>query len=323
MLPAEDIKQLPTNNIDSERVFSVFDQKAAASSRCRNYKFKAKSIWNDMTLHKSTMTISDKKAEQIFKLLNQREDDWNKQQNFLKDKKILEKLKKVNNQSIYTNKLLQTCKSWGGPVTSTEEPEDILRAHEDLAEKIVCTELSYYRDTRKTEVIYNGDLFKWNKISHEDRLVNLGILLGNNSPDQNTTLPTKRDAITIRQGNSSANDDGDDVPEFKLNKIYVTLWLDNKLPTWCLGYCISKNDDNSYRKEHLEWVKKWSNFKWKNPRVPETADIMAENIFKCNTEWDWDVSKERFLTFTMRNHKQIRNLVKDLQKLDLLDRSAR
>ena len=160
MLPAEDIKQLPTNNIDSERVFSVFDQKAAASSRCRNYKFKAKSIWNDMTLHKSTMTISDKKAKEIFKLLNQREDDWNKQQNFLKDKKILEKLKKANNQSIYTNKLLQTCKSWGGPVTSTEEPEDILRAHEDLAEKIVCTELSYYRDTRKNEVIYNGDLFK-------------------------------------------------------------------------------------------------------------------------------------------------------------------
>ena len=172
-----------------------------------------------------------KKAEQIFKLLNQREDDWNKQQNFLKDKKILEKLKKANNQSIYTNKLLQTCKSWGGPVTSTEEPEDILRAHEDLAEKIVCTELSYYRDTRETEVIYNGDLFKWNKISHEDRLVNLDILLGNNGPDQNTNLPTKRDAITIRQGNSSANDDGDDVTEFKLNKIYVTLWLEDKLPT--------------------------------------------------------------------------------------------
>ena len=44
LLPAEEIKQLPTNNIDSERVFSVFDRKAAVSSRCRNYKFKAKSI---------------------------------------------------------------------------------------------------------------------------------------------------------------------------------------------------------------------------------------------------------------------------------------
>ena len=39
--------------------------KAAASSRCRNYKLKA----NDMTLHKSGMT-TDKKAKQMFNLLN-------------------------------------------------------------------------------------------------------------------------------------------------------------------------------------------------------------------------------------------------------------
>ena len=36
LLPAEEIKQLPTNNIDSERVFSVFDRKAAASSVFQN-----------------------------------------------------------------------------------------------------------------------------------------------------------------------------------------------------------------------------------------------------------------------------------------------
>ena len=89
-------------------------------------------------LHKSVMTIPDKKSKQLFKLLNQREDDWNKQQNLLTDKKILEKLKKANNQSIYTNNLLQICKSWGGSVTSTDELDDILRAHGDLAKKIMA-----------------------------------------------------------------------------------------------------------------------------------------------------------------------------------------
>ena len=79
-------------------------------------------------------------------------------------------------------------------------------------------------------MIYNGDLFKLNKISQEDRMVNLGILLGNNNPDQNTTLPTNRDALTILQGNSSTNDEGDDIAEFKLTKIYVTLWLKDDLP---------------------------------------------------------------------------------------------
>ena len=165
---------------------------------------------------------------------------------------------------------------------------------------------------------YSGDLFKLNKISHEDRLVNLGILLGNNNPDYNTTLPTNRNTLRILQGNST--NEGDDIPEYEINKIYVTLWLEGKLPTWYLGHCISKNysyriealDDNSYRIEYLEWVKITSNLTWKNPRVPDTADIMAENIFECNIEGDWDVSKERFLTFTLRNYKQIKNFVKDL-----------
>ena len=194
-------------------------------------KFKAKSIQNDMTLQKSTMTILDKNTKQIFKLLKVRMIGTSSK-TFSKTKKILEKLKKVNNQSIYTNKLLQTCKFRGRLVTSIDELNDILGGRGDLTEKIVCTEFSYYRDTHKTEVIYNGDLFKLNKISQEDRMVNLGILLGNNNPDQNTTLPTNRDALTIIQGNSSTNDEGDDIAEFELTKIYVTLWLKDELPVW-------------------------------------------------------------------------------------------
>ena len=196
-------------------------------------KFKAKSIQNDMTLQKSTMTILDKNTKQIFKLLKVRMIGTSSK-TFSKTKKILEKLKKVNNQSIYTNKLLQTCKFRGRLVTSIDELNDILGGRGDLTEKIVCTEFSYYRDTHKTEVIYNGDLFKLNKISQEDRMVNLGILLGNNNPDQNTTLPTNRDALTIIQGNSSTNDEGDDIAEFELTKIYVTLWLKDELPVWYL-----------------------------------------------------------------------------------------
>ena len=36
----------------------------------------------------------------------------------------------------------------------------------------------------------------------------------------------------------------------------------------------------------------------------DTGDIMAENTLECNIEGDWDVSKERFVTFTLRNQEQ-------------------
>ena len=39
------------------------------------------------------------------------------------------------------------------------------------------------------------------------------------------------------------------------------------------------------------------------------SDIMAENIFESNTEGCF---KKRFLTFTLRNHKQNGNFVKGM-----------
>ena len=90
----------------------------------------------------------------------------------LHENKIIEKLKKTNNQSVYTTKLLQYCKSWGGPAVSVEELHDILQKHNDIAENIVQTELSYYRDTHKTEITYRLHLFKVNRIIHDERLIN-------------------------------------------------------------------------------------------------------------------------------------------------------
>ena len=225
---------------------------------------------------------------------------------FSKTKKILEKLKKVNNQSIYTNKLLQTCKFRGRLVTSIDELNDILGGRGDLTEKIVCTEFWYYRDTHKTEVIYNGDLFKLNKISQEDRMVNLGILLGNNNPDQNTTLPTNRDALTIIQGNSSTNDEGDDMAEFELTKIYVTLWLKDELPVWYLQKMMIRS-----------WAsKKSSNLKRKNPMsARQGSDIMAENIFESNIEGDLDVSKKDFLLLPWEITNKMEILLKECKNL--------
>ena len=96
------------------------------------------------------------------------------------ENKIIEKLKKANNQSIYTTKLLQQCKTWGGPAASVEELNEILQKHSEIAEKVVRTKVSYYRDTHKTEISYQPHLFKVNRITHEERLINFCVLLGQN-----------------------------------------------------------------------------------------------------------------------------------------------
>ena len=91
-------------------------------------------------------------------------------------KKILEKIEKGRQQSVYTHKCLQMCKEWGGLATSVEELNSILQKHSERAEKIVRIELSYYRDTHKSDVVY-PELFKMNKISYDQQLLNLCTLI--------------------------------------------------------------------------------------------------------------------------------------------------
>ena len=198
LLTAEELAQLPTNNIPSEGIFSVFDRKAVAA-KSRNHKFKAKSIRNDMMLYQSSVSnIPDQKVSTILRILNAREKEWDSKQRELHENKITEKLKKANNQSIYTTKLLQQCKSWGGPVASVEEPNEILQKHSEIAEKVVRTEVSYYRDTHKTEISYQLHLFKVNRITHEERLINFCVLLGQNGQKvQEINLPSNEEALTI------------------------------------------------------------------------------------------------------------------------------
>ena len=102
------------------------------------------------------------------------------EKNEILNRGIIEKLKKANNQSIYTTKLLQQWKNWGAPAASMEELNEILQKHSEIAERVVRTEVSYYRDTHKTEISYQPHFFKVNRITHEERLINFCVLLGQN-----------------------------------------------------------------------------------------------------------------------------------------------
>ena len=57
----------------------------------------------------------------------------------VKRQNFLEKIEKGKNQSKYTEKCLQLCKSWNGSVTSVDELREILKANCGKAEKIYLT----------------------------------------------------------------------------------------------------------------------------------------------------------------------------------------
>ena len=175
LTPAE-LLGLPTNNLDTERDLSKFSRLSEVA-KFRNNKFSAKGIRNDMTLYQSKKGEVQSIARNITKVLEKREKVWNENQKQLLVIRIKEKFEKSIDQKDYTKKLLQTCKTWGGPCTTAEELQSILIAKPDIQERIVKVELTYYRTTHKTDMLSRPDLFRLNKITHEERLENLLILL--------------------------------------------------------------------------------------------------------------------------------------------------
>ena len=133
-------------------------------AKFRNKRFTAKGIRNDCTLLISDafQTKNEKKFNKVVKFLNEMELKWVAEQKKLKLKQIKEKIEKGKKRDQYVQKRLKLCKSWGGPVVSVEELHTILNSHPDQNEVIVRNELIYFRESHKSEVLYNPELFKVN-----------------------------------------------------------------------------------------------------------------------------------------------------------------
>ena len=296
-LPSKERKQMDiTSNIPAEHNLAIFNKQSAVA-KYRNFRIKAKSIRNDIVLHQSSFkNTPDKVIKMVAANLNKREKIWTDEQMIIHKQKIEEKLKQAEKQGQYTNKLLGQCKSWNGPVTSVEELNAILKKRATNAEEIVKTELTYYRNTHRSEVVASPLLFKLNKVSHEERLTNLCILLGGMSHSL-TKLPDNHDALSALRSNN-LEVDNEESSILHINDICITLWLEGKEKQSYIGYCKEINDDGTFSVDHIHRVKNHSNLAWKFPSRPDTCKVDAEQVLKCEIVGEWDCSSDRNRTFS-------------------------
>ena len=141
-------------------------------------------------------------------------------------------------------KRLKLCKSWGGPVVSVEELRSILKSHPDRNEVIVCNELIYFRESHKSEVLYNPELFKVNGNTHKERLLNLCAHVADEC--SLCSLPTNTDALLI-VGGSSPNIQKEKNEDIMEGNFYVTLISEGSSDTWYIATCEGKNNDGLTR----------------------------------------------------------------------------
>ena len=94
----------------------------------------------------------------------------------------------------------------------------------------------------------------------------------------------------------------------KVGKYYITLIAERNINTWYVASCKGKNSDGTYEMDHLTRVQKGLNLKWKHHASVDKDNLRPESIVECAIDGEWDVSQERNLTYTLRNHVYISNL---------------
>ena len=85
---------------------------------------------------------------------------WVADQKKIKLKLIVEKIEKGKKGDQYVQKRRKLCESWGGSAVCVEELYSILKDHPNQKEVIVRNELIYFKESHKSEVLYNPDPFK-------------------------------------------------------------------------------------------------------------------------------------------------------------------
>ena len=304
----DDRKSMPTDNVIAERNFAKFDHLARVA-KCRNHNFTAKGIRQDMMLYQAKDSVVQQTTKAMEKILQKREISWNHKQKQILFESIQDKLAKKAKSSYYTNRLLQSCKSWNGPAVGVEELQQILTSNSDNNETIVRTELAYYRQTHPYEVRSNPDLFKLQGqgISHKERLENLCLILadGNISESNNaTTLPTNQDLLqSLNLSDEPASSSISEV-SVCINDLCAAIWVHQNVTNWHIGYVTCRETENSFMVEHLKRCNN-NNITWQYCEPPEELEVQSGQLLLLKPIGTWDITNIRQTKFILSNHAEM------------------
>ena len=182
-----------------------------------------------------------------------------------------------------------------------------MKRHHDKVETVVKTELSYYKHTHRAEVIASPSLFKLIRVTHEERLSNLMVVL-NEQALEVSRIPKNSDALKFLRSDDQHVSDNTEAPTLECGEACVTLWNESGVLKWYIGYCTKVINSDLFEVEHIQRCEKESNLKWKYPSKPDIQSVALEQILDCSVIGEWNILSNRNSEFTLRNHEAIQKV---------------
>ena len=166
--------------------------------------------------------------------------------------------------------------------------------------------MAYYVQTTKQEKIQIPHLFRINKITYEEKLENLMILVsGKNQAGTASIANLPSSDILKALCTSKDKDPRPSTQVLKVSQLCAVIWKGQQQQcNWYLGY-LKNNASNTCTIDHLERCAHGSNKFWHYPEVEDIQTLPCEQILDIEVLGEWDFSKNRYTKFKLDNANEI------------------
>ena len=312
LLTSTERANLPTNNLRCERYLAKFGYLAAQSAAHSNKCFTGKRIRDDLVLSDANDDLQvDRSITQVMKLLDDMELKWSAKQKELKKKHLLECFQKKLRANDFVDQLLVKCKQHQGPFTSINEVKALVKNNPTELKSFLRLEIQYQRVTHPRDAEARKDIYRVNKVSLEEMIENLTLILSDEIEAQDCIVFPSEDEImdTLLKKEQASTDDvavQSETLNLVPNQPVAVIWDTKNRKEWYIGFFLDKNDDGTFRIDHLERDGK-TNSKWIRPRGrDEIQDTEEVQILPIDIVGDWVFTGDR-PTFLLDNTEQIHN----------------
>ena len=220
--------------------------------------FKGKRIRDDLVLSDADQNlIVEKSINKTMKILDEMELSWTKIQKDLKRKHIMEKMQKKVRANEFIDHLLVICKQHNSPLSSVDELKTLVVGKSSKLKSFLRQEMQYQRLTHPKDFEARRELYRVNKLSLEEMIENLTIIFSeDNYVEENIVFPTEDEIMDLLHNNSEYTVASKDITTLSLrpNQPLAVIWDSRAKRNWFIGFFLDKNEDGTYRVDHLERI---------------------------------------------------------------------
>ena len=295
LLSVEERKNLPTENLSTERCLARFGNLASLSAAHSNRFFKAKRIRDDLLFNTNETGNTEMASTNVLRNLDAMEMLWTEKQKEAMKKRLIERIQKSQKEGQFLNHLVHKCKEHGGPFTQIEELGTLPKDSPTALKKILRVELQYQRLAHPRDSQENPSIYKVNGLEIDVMMSNLALILGAEDTGVGSVFPTEDEVFAILSATNQSPEAGHTIStnvlataEHTPGDIVAVIWdMPEEHRQWFLARVCDVDEEGNIECDHYERAEDGNDVMWRRPKKDDIQNVLPMQILRIKVETEW------------------------------------